>query len=107
MLVIIDTLQMIYPIHNVTYANNYRDLSVLKRLADRHGIVILLIHHLWKERVEMCIVSRLSDLLKEQPEWVGIPRELLQRSDPVEKMRYETEESGPDYSPAHAGADCV
>ena len=52
MLVIIDTLQMIRPIHDATYANDYRDLSVLKRLADKHGIAILLIHHLRKEEAE-------------------------------------------------------
>lgn len=51
-LVIIDTLQMIRPVHDTTYANDYRDLSVLKRLADRHGIAILLIHHLRKEKAE-------------------------------------------------------
>lgn len=33
-----------------TYANDYRDLSALKRLADAHGIAILLIHHLRKEK---------------------------------------------------------
>ena len=38
--------------HAVTYANDYRDLSVLKRLADKHGIAILLIHHLRKEKAE-------------------------------------------------------
>ena len=52
MLVIIDTLQMVRPIHDATYANDYRDLSVLKRLADKHGIAILLIHHLRKEKAE-------------------------------------------------------
>ena len=41
-LIIIDTLQMVRPIHDATYANDYRDLSV-------HGIAILLIHHLRKE----------------------------------------------------------
>lgn len=51
-LVIIDTLQMIRPIHDATYANDYRDLSVLKRLADKHGIAILLIHHLRKEKAD-------------------------------------------------------
>ena len=51
-LVIIDTLQMVRPVHDATYANDYRDLSVLKRLADRHGIAILLIHHLRKEKAE-------------------------------------------------------
>ena len=49
-LVIVDTLQMIRPVHDATYANDYRDLSVLKRMADRHGIAILLIHHLRKEK---------------------------------------------------------
>ena len=51
-LVIIDTLQMVRPVHDATYANDYRDLSVLKRLADRYGIAILLIHHLRKEGAE-------------------------------------------------------
>ena len=51
-LVIIDTLQMVRPVHDATYANDYRDLSVLKHLADRHGIAILLIHHLRKEGAE-------------------------------------------------------
>ena len=49
-LVIIDTLQMIRGTgYDNTYANDYRDLSVLKRIADAHGIAILLIHHLRKE----------------------------------------------------------
>ena len=51
-LIIIDTLQMIRPIHDATYANDYRDLSILKRLADKHGMAILLIHHLRKEKSE-------------------------------------------------------
>ena len=51
-LVIIDTLQMARPIHDATYANDYRDMSVLKRLADRLGLAILLIHHLRKEKAE-------------------------------------------------------
>lgn len=58
-LVIIDTLQMIRPIHDATYANDYRDLSVLKRLADTHGIAVLLIHHLRKESAED-VFSRIS-----------------------------------------------
>ena len=53
MLVIIDTLQMIRGTnYDNTYANDYRDLSVLKRIADEHGIAILLIHHLRKEPAE-------------------------------------------------------
>ena len=51
-LVIIDTLQMVRPVHDATYANDYRDLSVLKRLADKNGIAILIIHHLRKEKAE-------------------------------------------------------
>ena len=51
-LVIIDTLQMVRPVHDATYTNDYRDLSVLKRLADRLGLAILLIHHLRKEKAE-------------------------------------------------------
>ena len=51
-LVLVDTLQMVRPVHDATYANDYRDLSVLKRLADKHGIAILLIHHLRKEKAE-------------------------------------------------------
>ena len=48
-LVIIDTLQMIRGAgYDNTYANDYRDLSVLKHIADTHGIAILLIHHLRK-----------------------------------------------------------
>ena len=48
-LVIIDTLQMIRGSnYDNTYANDYRDISVLKALADKHHIAILLIHHLRK-----------------------------------------------------------
>jgi len=49
-LVIIDTLQMVRrAVFDTSYANDYRELSALKKLADRHGIAILLIHHLRKE----------------------------------------------------------
>ena len=52
-LVIIDTLQMIRGTnYDNTYANDYRDLSALKRIADAHGIAILLIHHLRKEAAD-------------------------------------------------------
>ena len=48
-LVIIDTLQMVRGAgYDNTYANDYRDLSVLKHIADTHGIAILLVHHLRK-----------------------------------------------------------
>ena len=42
-----------------TYANDYRDLSALKRLADAHGIAILLIHHLQKEKSDN-VFNRIS-----------------------------------------------
>lgn len=52
-LVIIDTLQMIRGTsYDNTYANDYRDLSVLKKIADAHGVAILLIHHLRKEKAD-------------------------------------------------------
>ena len=49
-LVIIDTLQMVRGSnYDCTYANDYRDLSVLKKIADEQQTAILLIHHLRKE----------------------------------------------------------
>ena len=52
-LVIIDTLQMVRGTgYDYTYANDYRDLSLLKKVADTHGIAILLIHHLRKEKAD-------------------------------------------------------
>ena len=59
-LVIIDTLQMVRGTgYDNTYANDYRDLGILKRIADTHGIAILLIHHLRKEVTEdvFCRIS--------------------------------------------------
>lgn len=59
-LVIIDTLQMIRGAnYDNTYANDYRNLSALKRIADAHGIAILLIHHLRKELADD-VFSRIS-----------------------------------------------
>ena len=59
-LVIIDTLQMIRGAgYDNTYANDYRDLSVLKHIADTHGIAILLVHHLRKELADD-VFSRIS-----------------------------------------------
>lgn len=59
-LVIIDTLQMIRGGgYDNTYANDYRDLSVLKKIADAHSIAILLIHHLRKEKADD-VFSRIS-----------------------------------------------
>mgnify|MGYP000721715466 CR=1 FL=1 len=49
-LIVIDTLQRIRTMSNDAnpYANDYRDIGVLKALADRHRIAVLLIHHLRK-----------------------------------------------------------
>jgi len=49
-LVVIDTLQRVRGSgdNGNPYANDYRDISVLKALADKHHIAILLIHHLRK-----------------------------------------------------------
>ena len=49
-LIIIDTLQMIRGSNENNYANDYRDLTALKKIADAHGIAILLIHHLRKKK---------------------------------------------------------
>ena len=50
-LIIIDTLQMIRNTSkDNNYANDYSDLTILKKLADKYGIAILLIHHLRKEQ---------------------------------------------------------
>ena len=49
-LVVIDTLQRIRAVGSEAnpYASDYRDIGVLKALADHHRIAILLIHHLRK-----------------------------------------------------------
>ena len=49
-LIVIDTLQRIHTVGNDAnpYASDYRDIGVLKALADKHRIAILLVHHLWK-----------------------------------------------------------
>lgn len=49
-LVVIDTLQRIRTAGNDAnpYASDYRDIGVLKALADKHRIAILLVHHLRK-----------------------------------------------------------
>ena len=49
-LIVIDTLQRIRTAGNDTnpYASDYRDIGVLKALADKHRIAILLVHHLRK-----------------------------------------------------------
>lgn len=52
-LIFIDTLQMVRD--NVSakvnaYAQDYKDLSSLKKIADNHGICIVIVHHTRKER---------------------------------------------------------
>ncbi len=49
-LIVIDTLQKIRHPSDASnpYASDYRDLGILKKLTDTHGIAILLIHHLRK-----------------------------------------------------------
>ena len=49
-LIVIDTLQRIRNAGSDAnpYASDYRDIGILKSIADKHGIAILLIHHLRK-----------------------------------------------------------
>lgn len=50
-LVVIDTLQLIRKPHNdISYSNDYTELSKLKHLADKLNISLLVIHHFKKER---------------------------------------------------------
>ena len=52
-IVFIDTLQMIRDnatVRSNVYAQDYKELSSLKKLADRHGICIFIVHHTRKER---------------------------------------------------------
>ena len=60
-LIVIDTLQRIRTVGNDAnpYASDYRDIGVLKALADKHRIAILLIHHLRKEFADD-VFSRIS-----------------------------------------------
>jgi len=53
-LIIIDTLQMIRGAKggDYSYASDYNDLSALKKIADRHSVAVLLIHHLRKEKAD-------------------------------------------------------
>ena len=49
-LIVIDTLQRIrcVDISSNAYANDYKDICELKKLADKHSIAIILVHHLRK-----------------------------------------------------------
>lgn len=49
-IIIIDTLQKIRGPSDSSYAADYQELSVLKEIADRHSVAIVLIHHLRKTR---------------------------------------------------------
>ena len=49
-LIVIDTLQKIRRTTDAKYGSDYNDLGVLKSVADRLGLAILLIHHTRKER---------------------------------------------------------
>ena len=44
-LIVIDTLQKIREVTDISYGSDYKELSVLKELADKLQIAILLIHH--------------------------------------------------------------
>ena len=44
-IIVIDTLQKIREATENSYGSDYKELSVLKILADKLGIVILLVHH--------------------------------------------------------------
>ena len=49
-LIVIDTLQKVRRIsYDNAYASDYRDIGVLKELADKLGVAILLVHHLRKQ----------------------------------------------------------
>lgn len=50
-LIIIDTFQFVRDsafVKESPYATDYREVSILKRFADKHGIALLLVHHLRK-----------------------------------------------------------
>lgn len=49
-LIIIDTLQTVRNNTESSYANDYSDLMILKKLADEFNIAILLIHHFRKQK---------------------------------------------------------
>lgn len=49
-IIIIDTLQKIRGPSDSSYAADYQELSVLKAIADRHSVAIVLIHHLRKTK---------------------------------------------------------
>lgn len=50
LLIVIDTLQQVRSLSsdNMTYANDYKDISALKAISDKHEIGIICVHHLRK-----------------------------------------------------------
>ncbi|MCM1990165.1 AAA family ATPase [Oceanirhabdus seepicola] len=50
MLVVIDTLQQVRTLgsDNISYANDYKDISALKSISDKYDIAIVCVHHLRK-----------------------------------------------------------
>ena len=49
-LVVVDTFQMVRGnVNDPSYGSDYQDMQKLKRIADNHGITILLVHHLRKQ----------------------------------------------------------
>lgn len=60
-LIVIDTLQKIRKVSNDNaYANDYKDLTVLKNIADEFGVAIVLVHHLCKQIYGNNPISRIS-----------------------------------------------
>lgn len=54
LLVVIDTLQQVRSLSsdNMSYANHYKDISLLKSIADKYDIAIICVHHLRKMKDE-------------------------------------------------------
>ena len=48
--VVIDTFQMVRPVSEWGYAADYNELKIIKEIADKHNIAIIVVHHLRKMR---------------------------------------------------------
>lgn len=62
-LIVVDTLQKIKgqaTKNESAYADDYRQMTLLKRFADDHGICVLLVHHLKKGKGEGDVFERIS-----------------------------------------------
>ena len=83
-LVIIDTLQKVRPVHSADagnmYACDYEDMTLLKSMADRYGIAVLVVHHLRKTKDKddhRCVLSKLvKDRIHQRP--VELQHHILQ-----------------------------